>query len=651
MCIRDRYLLIPEFEQRGIEMDYTEELADLNASNLSNYDTLILYAEHPHISEQQELALLTFVESGKGLVAIHCASNSFRNSENFTHLIGGRYSSNGYGDFTTNISPEQANHPCLQTYETFETTGDTFTHKDLSEDITVLQTRKEGTRNEPWTWTRTQGQGRIFYTAYGNGRHTWENFEFHTLIANAVIWTSQKSNLQPVTEYPEFTYTYDKEGYLTNYEQRKKRLDQIQHPLPPEDSAKHNRLPEGFKATVFAAEPNIVNPIDITWDDRGRLYVAESLDYPHDLQEYGKGQDCITLCEDTDGDGKADKFTTFAEGLSIPTSILYHNGGIIVAHAPTFLFLKDTDGDDKADQIIELNRGWGTHDTHAGPSNLQYGLDNQIYGSVGYAGAPRNEAGERFHSGLFRFNIDGSNIEPLTNFTNNTWGIGITEDFEIFGSTANHDAALHIPIAYTDYEKSAVTKSGAAKIYDTARVFPLVPMRQVDAHGKYTAGSGFNICTARNYPKKYWNAAAFMGEPTGHLLGQCFLEPAGSSYRAINGENMLVSTDEYTSPVQARVGPDGNLWMVDWSNLIIQHNPIPNLKRGGFKSHNAGYGAHWNPLRDKKHGRIYRISYQGSETPELLNLEKASTEDLVLTLTNDNMLSVSYTHLTLPTKA
>ncbi len=113
----------------------------------------------------------------------------------------------------------------------------------------------------------------------------------------------------------------------------------------------------------------------------------ESVDYPNTFIETdGEANDRIKICEDTDGDGKADKFTIFADSLNIPTSIVFANGGVIVSQAPNMVFLKDTDGDDKADVHEILSTGWGKNDTHAGPSNLQYGFDNKIWGVVGFSG-------------------------------------------------------------------------------------------------------------------------------------------------------------------------------------------------------------------------------------------------------------------------
>ena len=125
-------------------------------------------------------------------------------------------------------------------------------------------------------------------------------------------------------------------------------------------------------------------PIAMNWDERGRLWVIQSQDYPHGLDN-DVGGDRITICEDTDGDGKADSFIDFATEQSLSTGITIVTGGAIVAQAPEMVFLEDTDGDDIADKKTLLFDGFGTFDTHAGPANLKYGHDNQIWGSVGYS--------------------------------------------------------------------------------------------------------------------------------------------------------------------------------------------------------------------------------------------------------------------------
>src|SRR5437660_1341473 len=190
---------------------------------------------------------------------------------------------------------------------------------------------------------------------------------------------------------------------------------------------RYTQVPADFDLQLFAAEPEVTKPIYIAWDERGRAWVVEARDYPHGLVPEGEpGKTDIRICEDTDGDGKADKFTIFADKLNLPTSLVFVNGGIIVSEARHMLFLKDTDGDDKADVRQAILPGWGTGDTHAMQSNLGRGFDNWLYGAVGYSSFHGNVGGKdlQFGQGIFRFKADGSALEFLYQFNNNTWGFG-----------------------------------------------------------------------------------------------------------------------------------------------------------------------------------------------------------------------------------
>src|SRR5262245_7103587 len=157
-------------------------------------------------------------------------------------------------------------------------------------------------------------------------------------------------------------------------------------------------------------------------------------------------------------------------------------------------------------------------------------------------------------------------------------------------------------------------------IADSNRFNPVTTnVRQVDWHGGFTAAAGHVLYTARNYPREYWNRTAFVTEPTGHLIATFVLRQNGAGYKSKNSWNLVASDDEWTSPIQADVGPDGNVWFIDWYNYIVQHNPTP----AGFRT---GKGAAYETdLRDKKHGRIYRLIPVGraSSRPEKTESLKA----------------------------
>jgi uncharacterized protein len=411
----------------------------------------------------------------------------------------------------------------------------------------------------------------------------------------------------------------------------------MQKPLPPEESQKHYVLPAGFSAKLFAAEPDIRKPIYIAWDERGRLWISETVDYPNSEQPAGQGNDQIKICEDTDGDGKADKFTVFADKLSVPTTFAFANGGIVVFHSGEVTFLKDTSGDDKADVRQTLFKGWNMSDTHATASSLRMGLDGWLWGVVGYSGFDGEVGGKRhkFGQGFFRIKPDGSALEFIKSSNNNTWGLGFSEEGIVFGSTANGNASMYMPIPNRFYEAvSGWSASVLGTIADSQNFYPVTKkVRQVDWHGKYTAGAGHALYTARSFPKEYWNRISFVCEPTGHLIGQFGLQAKGSDFVAYNLKSFLASDDEWTSPITAEVGPDGALWVSDWYNYIIQHNPVPQ----GFK--NGKGNAYETPIRDKSHGRIYRVAHKDFKpTVQPSRLDRATPAQLVAALKNDNML-------------
>ncbi|GBD35926.1 hypothetical protein HRbin36_01041 [bacterium HR36] len=169
-------------------------------------------------------------------------------------------------------------------------------------------------------------------------------------------------------------------------------------------------------------------------------------------------------------------------------------------------------------------------------------------------------------------------------------------------------------------------------IADSARFYPIThKVRQVDFHGSFTAASGHLVYTARTYPKFYWNRVAFVADPTGHLVASLILERQGSSYRSRYGWNLLASDDEWSAPIAAAVGPDGNVWVIDWYSYIVQHNPTP----PGFRTGRGN--AYETPLRDTKHGRIYRLVQRGTKPGSYPRLLSSQPQTLLRGLQHDNL--------------
>jgi putative membrane-bound dehydrogenase-like protein len=641
--------LQPVLKKRGIELSYTADMTDISAEKLAPFDGILIYANTERIEPAQEKALLDFVADGKGLIPLHCASFCFLNSDAYIDLVGAQFERHGTGTFRTIIAEPE--HPLMRGFRGFESWDETYLHRRHNEkNRTVLEYRQDAGRREPWTWVRTHEKGRVFYTAWGHDERTWSNPGFQNLVERGIRWatgsdpatveafndqpdmTALRKDVKPF-DYVEADVPFYVPGEKWGTTKPGKRMMQL--PLSPEESQKHIVTPVGFEAQLFVSEPELQGkPIAMNWDERGRLWVCETVDYPNAMQPEGAGHDRIRICEDTDGDGRADKFTVFADKLSIPTSLTFANGGVIVLQAPDTLFLRDTDGDDVADERKVLFTGWKTNDTHAGPSNLQYGLDGWIYAMVGYAGFEGEVGGEQhnFRQGFFRFKPDGSKLEFLRNTNNNSWGVGFSEEGILFGSTANGNPSEYMPIANRYYEAvRGWSSSVLGGIAETAKYYPITEkVRQVDHHGNFTAAAGHALYTARTYPREYWNRTSFVTGPDGHLAATFVISPRGSDFKSKNSWNLFASDDEWTAPIVAEVGPDGHVWISDWYNYIVQHNPTP----AGFK--NGKGNAYETDLRDKKHGRIYRVVYTAAKDSPALSLADASPAKLVETLGNDN---------------
>ncbi|MET3112516.1 putative membrane-bound dehydrogenase-like protein [Pedobacter sp. CG_S7] len=625
-------LLSPLFEL-GINVTYTTDTSLLNAETLSKYDGLIIYANYDEITPNNEKALKDFVEGGKALIPIHSASFCFQNSDWYIKAVGGQFKTHQTGTFSA--VTVNKNHPVMKGVSPFSSWDETYVHTKLNPDMTVLQERIEGDLHEPYTWIRKQGKGRVFYTASGHNDSTWKQPDFIKLIGNGVLWALGDKVQKQIADYKISAGVYS-DANIPNYEKRDP-APKFQHAFTTQESQKRIQVPVDFDIELFASEPDITNPISMAWDERGRLWVIETVDYPNTIRNKdGKGDDRIKICEDTNGDGKADKFTIFAEGLNIPTSMMFSNGGVIIAQAPNFIFLKDNDGDDKADIRENLITGWGKSDTHAGPSNLKYGFDNKIWGVVGYAGF-EGKVGQnslKFGQGVYSFTPDGKSLDFKAKTSNNTWGLAFTEENDVFISTANntHTAFLSMPEKYMNKILPGSTIHPVQKIdghYEMHVVFP--NLRQVDVHGGFTAAAGHNFYTARNFPKSYWNSTAFVCEPTGRVIHSAILEKNGAGFVEKDGWNLLASSDEWVAPVHAEVGPDGAVWVADWYDFIIQHNPTPR----GFE--NGEGNAYINPLRDRERGRIYRIKYKNAKAYTPIKLSKDNPEGLLSALENDNL--------------
>jgi len=667
----ERYRVIKQsLGTQGFNFTYVEDLAQITRANLDQYDALIVYANHE--KEQLPADILPWVKDGGALVALHCACGNFHPSKEWLDLVGGRFKSHEGHEFSPKtVDPDL---PITKDLPELKCWDETYQHQDLTADRRLLQVRepmnKDETAPEPWTWTRTEGKGRVFYTASGHDLRCWNDKAYQTLVKRAIFWAISEEKAAEFARFnlPALETEIPQVADRTHPEIP---MMELQKPLSPADSAAHTQVPVGTKLVLFASEPMVINPIAIDWDTKSRAWVVESFGYPNNVpDEPGTGQDNIKILEDTDGDGHADKVTVFAEGLRHCTTSVFVKDGVVVTDGRDIVYLGDENGDGKSDVRKVLATGLGINDTHAATSQFLRGIDNWIYATVGYSGVDIDLAGQKhkFLQGVFRFRPDLSKLELLQNTTNNTWGLGFTEQGDVIGSTANNNPSWILSIPAAAYAGSGIPQPRTPRLDTSAKasnarkepsglkptkLYPnTLDVTQVDQIGAYTAAAGHQFYTDRILDSIFFPNNAFICEPTGHVVTTGDVQDNASLKQTIlRGNNAFASADAWAAPVAARVGPDGALWIADWYNPIIQHNVVfryfnparsydqPHSPYQIGKDKGPGKGnAYETPLRDSKHGRIWRIVPVHAPLRKETGLDPSKPDSLVAGLSSHSQL-------------
>ena len=308
-----------------------------------------------------------------------------------------------------------------------------------------------------------------------------------------------------------------------------------------------------FDLTLVAAEPLIHKAMNIDWDDKGRLWVSETPEYPNgrrvpntapwkdtgSLQPTRQArdpEDTISILSDTNGDGVMDRRHVFADKLELVTGFVFHRNGVIAATAPDIWYLEDTNGDEVADKRTKLYTGLGIADTHAVINNLRWGLDGWIYATHGYSvGMVTSPDGKkefgRDGSGVVRFKPDGSAFEQYSSRGGNTWGLDITWDGQVFWTQPTSGTVFFhtvLPEFVLSKARMPATTSWKGMITDQntypAMTWPEQAYVQIDLVGQFTAAAGCAVYDGGAWPDK-WRYSYFTGEPTLNIVHQQFVTP------------------------------------------------------------------------------------------------------------------------------
>jgi putative membrane-bound dehydrogenase-like protein len=391
--------------------------------------------------------------------------------------------------------------------------------------------------------------------------------------------------------------------------------------LEPAESLRRMRVPEGFEVKLFAAEPDIINPISFTVDERGRLWVVECYEYPKRTPKGKKPRDRIKILEDTTGSGRADKVTVWAEGKDLPigwdlaTGIEVGHGGVFLGAAPYLFFLRDTQGAGHCTDQQVLLQGFGSQDTHETLNTMQWGPDGLLYGLHGIF-THSKVGGVQLNAAVWRYDVRAKHFDIFAEGTSNPWGL----DFDAHGQAFL--CACVIPHAFHIIPGGTYIRQAGGSFNPYAYGL----LREISDHLHHQesgwAHAGLLVLQGDHIPAEY-RGSMLMGSIHGCAIKRDLLQRRASTFVARHGPDFLVSGDKNFRPINMRWGPDGSIYLIDWHDQNPCHQASPDS---------------W----DMTHGRIFKIQRKpasGGRQPRVEspgNLADRSSRDLVELLTNNS---------------
>lgn len=647
---------VPMLNERGAKCEGSLEFP--TKEQLDRTDVLILHAQEAgniKIGGERK-HLMEFVARGGGVVTIHAGAVS-SDHDWFKTVIGGSWKkgTTKWLEGPMSLYFTDRENPITKDISNFDIDDEIYYDMDLLPEAKILAAaytpntpqvkggNKEAQQRaaeavakkkavniydiQPQVWTYEKQQYRAFTCIPG---HWYKNFSHNavrTMILRGIAWAGKRQNIDELCKPDEL-------GDALRY---------VEGGCPsPQELPKALEVHPEFNLSLVASEPLINKPMNIDWDEKGRLWVVETPEYPNGLRQSNveawkdsgaikpgqyerKPLDCVSILSDTNGDGVMDKKTVFADEIELATSSVFYKNGVIVCAAPDVWFFEDTNGDDKADKRTKLYTNLGNRDTHAVINNMRWGLDGWIYATHGYSSTDDVKSGDGskgfgpIGAGVVRFKPDGSAFEQYASRGGNTWGLDITSDGQVFytqPTSGNHFIHVVLP-EYVLAKGKLPGVSGTNGMLPREPTYPAMHWEQqayvqIDQVGSYTAAAGCAIYEGGAWPAK-WNYGYFTTEPTLNIVSHFMVEPDGVTYKAKREPGreqteFIRSKNLWFRPIENRVGPDGALYIVDFCNQAIIHNDTRGPTHGPA---NAAV----RPDRDHYYGRIWKVQHKEAKAP------------------------------------
>ena len=632
---------------------------------IAEADVLLISVRRRPLPKAELDAVRNYLKAGKPIVGIRTTSHAFAARANTKvadgldqwpafdeEVLGGKYDGhydNKSGTDVTFASHAQK-HPILTGIRqaSFHSGGTLYkcTAKSTATLLNGVTTNQGKPVTHPVAWTNQYGKSRVFYTSLGH-KDDFRQPAFTRMLVNSLYWAAGRDVPPPTADEVGESREKFKDDVAANADVARVmkaftgrgEVGDDSLPTPPEQAVKMFQVQDGFEMQLLAHEPVVAQPLFMTWDARGRLWVVQYRQYPFPaglkVVKYDqylravfdkvppppphgeRGLDKITVFEDTDGDGRFDQHKDVITGLNIATSVAVGRGGIWVLNPPYLLFYPDANGDDVPDGDPEVRlSGFGLEDTHSVANSLKWGPDGWLYGANGSTttGVVNSDVTKNVAfqgQMIWRYHPETRVFEIYAEGGGNTFSVDIDKVGQVFSGT-NHGNTRGMYYPQGSYAEKGWAKHGPQTNPYAFGYFDHMRHEGADVRFPHT----LVVYEGGRFPPRF-DHAIVAGNALHNRIWASTMSADTSTYRTVDMPLLCVTADHWFRPVDVEVGPDGALYVADWYDSRLTHvDPRDNWHKGS--------------------GRIYRLQPRDAAPLKPFDLAKSSADELIELLGHDN---------------